>query len=576
MTHQIAFPPPSTVPELALAKEVRAMFLGNEQGAWYDPSDMSTLFQDAAGTTPVTSVEQPVGLVLDKSRGLVFGPELVANGDFSGGMTGWLRSQPSWAISDGKASNDGTNTVHASLRQNGVFTLGKSYLIEWDQVTNSGFANLYNAGTPSQLITNGVTGTGKKSIRMTATTSGALFFEAAPGAVVSLDNISIRELPGNHAFQATAASRPVLSARVNLLLNTGFTGGTSGAPGTAPTNWLIGPTGAPSLTYEPDIESQGGFTARVVVNSAQRSNIYQAVPQSVAANTTYIFSAVVDVTVGSGINQHIFIANPPVGSTSTWKLNGVTVSNPNTALPAGRQIIAVELAVGATAGTASMRIGAGLQTFSSGCDITIRQVSLVVANQASLPYQRVNTATDYDTAGFPHYLRFDGVDDFLQTNAINFTSTDKMTVFAGVRKLSDAAFGLLVELSASVLSNNGAFALTVPGGAGSPTDFWNSSGTTRVFPSTSSIAPQTLVYTGTSDISAPSAVLRKNGVQAALVTSSQGTGTYGNYPLYIGRRAGTSLPFNGHLYQLIVRGAQSSLPQVQAGERWTNNRTGAY
>lgn len=27
-------------------------------------------------------------------------------------------------------------------------------------------------------------------------------------------------------------------------------------------------------------------------------------------------------------------------------------------------------------------------------------------------YQRVNTSTDYDTAGFPHYLRFDGVDDF--------------------------------------------------------------------------------------------------------------------------------------------------------------------
>jgi hypothetical protein len=60
------------------------------------------------------------------------------------------------------------------------------------------------------------------------------------------------------------------------------------------------------------------------------------------------------------------------------------------------------------------------------------------------PYQRVNTATDYDTAGFPHYLRFDGVDDFLQTSSINFTSTDKMTVFAGVRKLSDAAASALV------------------------------------------------------------------------------------------------------------------------------------
>ena len=43
------------------------LFKSGEQGAWYDPSDLSTLFQDAAGTTPVTAVEQPVGRILDKS-----------------------------------------------------------------------------------------------------------------------------------------------------------------------------------------------------------------------------------------------------------------------------------------------------------------------------------------------------------------------------------------------------------------------------------------------------------------------------------------------------------------------------
>lgn len=34
---------------------------------WYDPSDLSTLFQDSAGTTPVTASGQPVGKMLDKS-----------------------------------------------------------------------------------------------------------------------------------------------------------------------------------------------------------------------------------------------------------------------------------------------------------------------------------------------------------------------------------------------------------------------------------------------------------------------------------------------------------------------------
>jgi hypothetical protein len=42
------------------------LFASGEQGAWYDPSDLSTVFQDAAGTVPGT-VDQPVGRILDKS-----------------------------------------------------------------------------------------------------------------------------------------------------------------------------------------------------------------------------------------------------------------------------------------------------------------------------------------------------------------------------------------------------------------------------------------------------------------------------------------------------------------------------
>jgi hypothetical protein len=43
------------------------LYSNGEQGAWYDPSDLSTLFQDAAGTIPVTADGDPVGLILDKS-----------------------------------------------------------------------------------------------------------------------------------------------------------------------------------------------------------------------------------------------------------------------------------------------------------------------------------------------------------------------------------------------------------------------------------------------------------------------------------------------------------------------------
>lgn len=43
------------------------LFTKGEQGAWYDPSDLSTLYQDAAGTTPVSADGQPVGRMEDKS-----------------------------------------------------------------------------------------------------------------------------------------------------------------------------------------------------------------------------------------------------------------------------------------------------------------------------------------------------------------------------------------------------------------------------------------------------------------------------------------------------------------------------
>lgn len=43
------------------------LFTGGKQGAWYDPSDLSTLFQDAAGTIPVTANGDPVGMIKDKS-----------------------------------------------------------------------------------------------------------------------------------------------------------------------------------------------------------------------------------------------------------------------------------------------------------------------------------------------------------------------------------------------------------------------------------------------------------------------------------------------------------------------------
>ena len=46
---------------------IAAIFAAGSQGVWYDPSDFSTMFQDDAGTVPVTAAGQSVGKMLDKS-----------------------------------------------------------------------------------------------------------------------------------------------------------------------------------------------------------------------------------------------------------------------------------------------------------------------------------------------------------------------------------------------------------------------------------------------------------------------------------------------------------------------------
>jgi hypothetical protein len=174
-----------------------------------------------------------------------------------------------------------------------------------------------------------------------------------------------------------------------------------------------------------------------------------------------------------------------------------------------------------------------------------------------------------------YYLSFDGTDDGMATPSIDFTGTDKMTVWAGVRKLSDAAIGMVVELSASAGANNGVFYLSASASAGANYQLV-SKGTVLAAATPSGIAaPKTNVLTGICDISGDLCRVRVNGA-ATSATTDQGTGNYGNYPLYIGRRAGTSLPFNGRIYQLIIRGAASNAGQIAATEAYVNAKTRAY
>lgn len=195
------------------------------------------------------------------------------------------------------------------------------------------------------------------------------------------------------------------------------------------------------------------------------------------------------------------------------------------------------------------------------------------ANHASQPTSASRPVLQTD--GTRWWLAFDGVDDFLSTGSINFTGTDKFTVITGIRKLTDAALGMAVELSTG--SGNGRwYMLTDIAKLMEISSFSTANNRWRY--TDPQAAPTSGVWTLDLDIARSAgqeARLRKNG--AAVGTSvdvSNGTGNYGNYPIYIGRRAGTSLPFNGRLYQLIVRGATTA--DLVPVETFVNSKTGAY
>ena len=161
-----------------------------------------------------------------------------------------------------------------------------------------------------------------------------------------------------------------------------------------------------------------------------------------------------------------------------------------------------------------------------------------------------------DPSGYKS-LKFDGIDDGYVTQSINFTNTDKVTVIAAVRKLSDANTGIVAELStrAGTTTNLSAFVLYAPFDASNKGYGFRSVGTLE---STSfgalPLAPNSSVLTAKSSIAQDILTLRVNSIQYSVLTQDQGTGNYGNYPLYIGRRGGTSLPFNGQIYALLVIG----------------------
>ena len=546
----------------------------------YQPQPV--LYQDSAGTIPVTAVEQPVGLMLDKSKGTLFGTEIVVNGTFNTDLSGWsvqAGGTITWTSGGMQISGSGFNAYQAITLE-----IGKKYFFQYTPVSN---------GTQCIVsIGSGIGATDMYSFGSITTTTGVSFVATATTAYISIktlgsaavyDNISVRYSPGNHAFQATAGNRPTLSARVNLLtyseqfdnaawtkVNTTITANATTAPdGTLTADKLIGTaTTAIHDVLQSITKPSGSYTATLSVYAKAAEHTYVLLQNYDGSGGSYITFNIQTGTVSTSATTYgtgwTVNSNSITDKGNGWYLCTFTATTTN-ALTSQNGIIregnVPNLGPGSTGdGTSGVYIwGADLRPTNIGNNLPA--------------YQRVNTATDYATTGFPLYLKTNGTSSAMATNSIDFTSTANMTVVTGVRKLSDAAAGILAELSA-ISTNIGSFGLQAPNSSTNSYRAESRGSSQSTVDTTGFSAPISNVVTDIMSISASVLTLRLNGTQVATSSATQGTGTYGNYPLYLFARAGTSLLFNGQFYGAIICGATEDANQITQAESYMNTKIG--
>ena len=171
------------------------------------------------------------------------------------------------------------------------------------------------------------------------------------------------------------------------------------------------------------------------------------------------------------------------------------------------------------------------------------------------------------------WLAFDGVDDAMATGAIDYTVTDKVSIFTGTQK-DDNSTRMVAELSASVIGNNGSFfMLTSSTYASTARGDANLSSNQRTDKNTVSGA-NTSVITALSDIPADSTIIGRNGSQEGEATGDKGGGNFGNHVLNIGSRGNSSLFLNGKLYGLIIPGKLASAGEIASTEAYMASKTG--
>lgn len=526
------------------------------------------LYQDANGVTPVIQITQPIGLALDRSKGLTLGPEIFTGFDTNLNSTRDSDTPPCTVTSTAASGTFGVSCSN-------IIGL-KSYrvTIEWSGNTQQVPITLQLGNA---YVTIGSTESGKTTCIATSTDAGSVTVyrdSTAVGQSFIVNSLTVKELAGNHAYQTTSSSRPTIGRHPktgarnlityssNALDSSWEFDGVTGVGGQLDSRGMYkavkftgASTGVPIKKFTASITGSHTLTIRVKGVSGQ-SNQIKLLLRNNTTSTNFVIAGLntdTGVITGAGWSSKA-VANGYWECTYTQD-TGITSGD------------SMQFYFGATSTTTS--------TF--GIIVDYAQVE---AGSVATAFQDTTTLQDITEVGVDscYFAYFDGVDDFLQTSTISFNAATKFNLWSAYQRFSvgNGTF-IVAELGAAF---TGAGNLGMLSEATYQSIGIGSSDGYTSYRSTDSSYPYNVVAQASydfADTTVNKVTGRLNATQdftTLLDNTGVGATNLADNILFIGQRNGDSLPYMGNMYGMIGIARAVSGVEIYTVERGLASKSG--